>query len=64
MNIFFKSTKQPGIDTIRDTLKVIEINGLKSILQHTLKRAIKNKVFENGTIDGYTVSYGQCGTTT
>ncbi len=55
-NIFFKNTKQPGIDTIRDTLKVIDINGLKSILQHILKRAIKNKVFENGTIDGYTVA--------
>ena len=55
-NIFSNRTTQPSIDTIRDTVKVIEMNGLKSILQHTVKRAITNKVFNNGTIDGYTVA--------
>ena len=45
----------PQIDTIRDTLKVTEINGFKRINQHIMKKAIANKVFENGTIDGYTV---------
>ena len=45
----------PQIDTIRDTVKVVEIDGLKVILQHTLGKAVENKVFENGTIDGYTV---------
>lgn len=28
-----KTCKLPGIDTIRDTLKVIEINGLREILK-------------------------------
>ena len=55
-NIFSNRTTQPSIDTIRDTVKVIETDGLKSILQHTVKRAITNKVFVNGTIDGYTVA--------
>ncbi len=55
-NIFPKRTNQPGIDTIRDTLKVIELNGLKFIIQNTVKKAIENKVFVNGTIDGYTVA--------
>lgn len=55
-NIFLNRTTQPSIDTIRDTIKVIETNGLKSMLQHTVKRAIANKVFDNGTIDGYTVA--------
>ena len=36
----------PQIDTIRDTLKVLEIDGLKIILHHTVKRAIANKVFD------------------
>ncbi len=55
-NIFPKNTTQPGIDTIRDTLKVIELDGLKFILQNTIKKAIENKVFTNGTIDGYIVA--------
>ena len=55
-NIFSSRTTQPSIDTIRDTVKVIETEGLKSILQHTVKRAFTNKVFDNGTIDGYTVA--------
>ena len=46
----------PQIDTIRDTLKVININGLKVILHHVVTTAIKNKAFANGTIDGYTVA--------
>jgi len=45
-NIFSNRTIQPSIDTIRDTVNVIEMNGLKSMLQHTVKRAITNKVFE------------------
>jgi hypothetical protein len=39
----------------RDTVKVIEIEGIKVILQHTVKKAIDNKVFINDTIDDYTV---------
>ena len=55
-NIFSNRTTQPSIDTIRDTVKVIEINGLKTMLQYTVKRAFTNKVFNNGTIDVYTVA--------
>lgn len=32
------------------------MDGLKYILVHTVKRAIENKVFDNGTIDGYSVA--------
>ena len=53
--LFPRGTQLPQIDTIRDTLKVTEINGFKRINQHIVKKAIANKVFENGTIDGYTV---------
>jgi len=55
IKVFSRGTKLPQIDTIRDTLKVLEIDGLKIILHHTVKKAIANKVFDNGTIDGYVV---------
>jgi len=55
-NIFSNKITKPSIDTIRDTIKVIKTDGLKSILQHTVNRAIANKVFDKGTIDGYTVA--------
>jgi len=55
-NIFSNRITKPSIDTIRDTIKVIKTDGLKSMLQHTVKRAITNKVFDKGTIDGYTVA--------
>ncbi|HEY8805902.1 MAG TPA: hypothetical protein VIM42_12515, partial [Clostridium sp.] len=53
--VFPRGTKLPQVDAIRDTLKVIDINGLNQINQHIVKKAVANKVFENGTIDGYTV---------
>ena len=53
--LFPREMKTPKVDAIRDTLKVIDLNGLKQINQHIIKKAIYNKVFENGTIDGYTV---------
>lgn len=55
-NAFSKNIELPQIDTIRDTIKVIEVDGLKYILIHTVKKAIQNKVFDNGTIEGYTVA--------
>ena len=54
-NVFRRGTNLPQIDTIRDTLKVIDLDGLEVILTHTVKKAIKNKVFRDGTIDGYMV---------
>jgi predicted transposase YbfD/YdcC len=53
--LFPRGTKLPQVDAIRDTLKVIDIIGLKQINQHIVKKAVENKVFENGIIDGYTV---------
>ena len=54
--LFPRGTKLPQVDTIRDTLKVMDIDGLKQINQHIVKTAVENKVFENGTIDGYMVA--------
>jgi hypothetical protein len=53
--LFPRGTRLPKVDAIRDTLKVIDINGLKQINQHIIKKADLNKVFENGTIEGYIV---------
>ena len=54
--LFPRGTKLPQVDAIRDTLKVIDIDGLKQINQDIVIKAVENKVFENGTIDGYMVA--------
>ncbi len=54
-NVIKRGTNLPQIDTIRDTLKVIYLDGLEVILTHIVKKTIKNKVFREGTIDGYMV---------
>ena len=54
--LFPRGTKLPQVDAIRDTLKVIDINGLKQVNQHIVKKSVDNKAFENGTIDGYMVA--------
>jgi len=54
INIFSRRTMLPKIDTIRDTLQVLETQGLKAILHHIVKRAVANKVFDNGTKDSWT----------
>ena len=56
MNVISRNMELSQIDAIRDTLKVTEVDGLKYILVHTVKKAIENKFFANGTIDGYTVA--------
>ena len=55
IKLFSRGTKQPQVDAIRDTLKLIDINWLNQINQHIVKKAVDNKVFANGTIDGYNV---------
>jgi len=45
-NIFSRNISLPQIDTMRDALKVIEVDGLNYILAHTVKKAIENKVFD------------------
>ena len=53
--LFPRGTKLPQVDAIRDTIKVMNIDGLEQINQDIVNKAVENKVFENGTIDGYTV---------
>ena len=55
-NILPKGIKLPKIDAIIDTLKVIEIAGLRGMLKYQIKKACETKVFDTGTIDGYTVA--------
>ncbi len=50
-NVFTRSAELSQIDTIRDTVKVIEVDGLKYILVNIAKKTIDNKVFDNGTMD-------------
>ena len=54
--LFPQGMPVPRIDTIRDMLKVIDLEGLRQTNNHIVKKTIENKVFENGTIDGYTVA--------
>lgn len=56
INIISKKMKVPQIDTIRDTLKVIDNQGLYKRHSKIIKKAKPNKVLEKGTIDGYTVA--------
>jgi hypothetical protein len=51
--LFTKGTKLPLVDTIRDTLKVIELKGVSNINKSIIRKAINNKTFRKGTIDGY-----------
>ena len=55
-NVFSRNIELPQIDTMRDTVKVIEADGIKYILVYIVKKSIENKVFNDGTIDGYTVA--------
>lgn len=41
--MFSKGTKLPLIDTIRDTLKSIDLNGLADINSSIIRKAIANK---------------------
>jgi len=51
-NLFHRKTILPLIDIIRDTLKSIKLDGLANMNKGIIKKAIENKVFRNGTIDG------------
>ena len=52
-NLFQRGTSKPRIDTIRDTAKVAYVDGFHEELDYTIKKSVRNKVFDNGTIDGY-----------
>ncbi len=53
--LFPKGTNMSSIDTVRDTLKVLDMNGPYLTNKSIIKKAARNKVFDSGTIDGYTV---------
>lgn len=55
-SILPKGMKLPKIDAIRDALKVVDISKLRDILRYGIVKARENKVFDNGTIDGYVVA--------
>ena len=55
-NIISRKMKLPQIDTIRATLKVIDNQGLYKMHSKIIKKAKRNKVLDEGTIDGYTVA--------
>ena len=55
-NLLPRGCKLPKIDAIRDTLKVIDVSKIRVILKDTVRKARENKVFTNGTIDGYVVA--------
>jgi len=44
--LFPRGTKLPQIDAIRDTLKVMDIEGLKQVNQQIVKTALQNKTFD------------------
>lgn len=48
--------KAPKVDAIRNSLKSINLNALHRINEKIIKRAVRNKVLGEGTIDGYTVA--------
>ena len=45
----------PKIDAIRNSLQSINLNALRQIIEKTIKKAVRNKVLDGGTIDGLNV---------
>ena len=54
--IYSRKGQVPQIDAIRSSLKSVNLNELRQINQRIIKMAVRNKVFGEGTIDGYTVA--------
>jgi hypothetical protein len=54
--LYQRGTKVPKIDTIRDTLKVLDLYRLKELSKSIVNKAFRNKVFKEGTIGGYRVA--------
>jgi len=46
----------PKIDAIRNSLKPVKMSSLTKINQSIIKKTIRNKVLDEGTIDGYMVA--------
>lgn len=48
--------RTPKIDAIRNSLKSVSLVSLRKMNQIIVKKAVRNKVLDEGTIDGYTVA--------
>jgi len=55
-NLFAAGTKLPQVDSIRNTLKKIDLEGLRGINNFIVNKSIRNKVVADGTIDGHRVA--------
>lgn len=54
--VLSRKTKLPQIDVVREVLKRIDLSGLENFTSSIIKKAKENKVFKEGTLDGYTVA--------
>lgn len=54
-NIFTSKNGVPRIDAISNLLKSISLNVLREIINRIIKKAVRNKVLDGGTIDGLNV---------
>ena len=54
--IISRNIHLPKIDTIRDTLKVMDIETVRKINTNIIGKSRRNKAFQNGSIDGDTVA--------
>lgn len=54
--VISRKTKLPQIDVIREVFKRIDLSTLDNFTSSIVKKAKANKVFRNGTIDGYIVA--------
>jgi len=55
-NMFPSIVGTPKIDAIRNSLKTVNLDSLCKMNQNIIKKAVRNKLFDEGTIDGYTVA--------
>ena len=54
-NLVPKKMRLPRIDAVRDSLKCFDVNGLESMHDSLIRESKNNKLFRDGTIDGYKV---------
>ena len=54
-NIFLRKISIPRIDSVRNSLKTVSLNILRRINKNIIKKSVRNKVLDGGTINGYTV---------
>ena len=55
-NMFSSKGGIPKIDAIRNSLKSVRLDSLRKMNYHIVKKAVRNKVLDEGTIDGYTIA--------